>query len=1215
MKRKNNGVMLMKSKIFNGLTAVVTAFSILSCPVSAEFYMVPAEEYEKTEQNFTTIDISSVCNSWMSDDKANDEDYGWTNQGSGNDMSGFDLVGKHNLIGIDFDFVDKDKNDGKNCIVLRGQNNQGYPTQVTIPVNSTAAGVYFLHCAAWCTVNKANGWYTFEYEDGTESSVELIGGRDVADWWGKPETEYLRAAWTGPNGSTTEVSWSAFACENPQPGKKIKSITARTSGSDAYLMIAALTLTDTGPVFPEIEKNDADRSPDTTGWYRYRGQRAELVAGTPLDCSKFIESPAGKHGRVIVDNTGNFAFEDGTAVRFWGTNVCADAAFPFTNYDSEMLAQKIAQSGFNLVRFHIIDHYQNNVGGIFGIARTNGRGYNTVQSIQKLDPKMMDAFCYFLYQLKQRGIYYLIDTSSTAQKAFENDNIMDYRSVEQAGWRNGPGMFDEHLIELQIKQTSMILNWYNPYTECKIGDDDALAMLLLHNEFHFLGSSYLTGSEYYRSELRELLNNWLRERYTSTADLRSAWAQEGRKDLTDGESLEDGTVSVYSMREFSNDGNFSDKRISDTLQCYSEIVSKYYQRRIKAIRDEGFQVVISGTTDWQGALGGMLHTQGYCLANNTQFIDRHSYHNGNYDGSFAGPNIKIKAEQWRRPMLTQKGVGFLSQSLNAQTYGLPLTVSEWNETFTPVTHEGLAIMSAFSSMYNVNPFLFAFGGGYSTSWDGAFERNRYTNPTKAVSQIFQAAENPIMSTSFAAAAMMSLRNDVAQSDDGFYRRVTDNDANNPYYELEENLSWWKDKPGDKDYPLYYGEMMLVGRNGRMYDSVNYDPSKNNDDVLYKYKKTIEQGTPFISPNGQISSDRKNAIMKINTERTQVATGYISGRDIELDDVIINIDNEHGTVYASSTSYEPIWNADEVLITAEGQCWPEHYITVGDQLKLKDGVMLSDNTLVEQITGTITLKTREDVKVYMLTESGQEKGSVEVTRTPEGYASFKMSLEDQTPLYLIKKTGSGFKRTPNEHIVYEQIEREEMFDDMNGFTTEDTRKIERMVLQDYIYRSGKRTFSPEAPITRGDFSRLLTVSMLQKTEFEENYEDLEKTDLSYAYAGSMKARKIATAEDSESNRFRPGENLVFRDYAIYLAKSQTLHHVYDTTPKIEDRPKTTYKDIDLSDVEGVDLNDSEYCEALQKLIYWGYMEKSDIIGADDTVTRADAAIMLYDMLWE
>lgn len=1204
----------MKKKLFSGLTALLTAFSMLTGTVSAEFHMVSQEEYDKTEQHFTTIDISSACNSWMSDDKAGDDDYGWTNQGSANDMSSFNLVGKHNLKGIDFEFVDKDKNGGKNCIVLRGQNNPGYPVQVTIPVNSTAAGVYFLHNAAWCEANVVNGYYVFEYEDGTESTVDLVGSRDIFDWWGVHESIYTRSVWTGKNGSADQVSWDAFACENPQPGKVIKNITAKTSGMGAYIMIGAITLTDVGPILPKIETHDEDRSPDTTGWYRYRGQRAEMLEGTPLDCSKFIEAPAGKHGRVIVDDTGNFAFEDGTPARFWATNVVTDAAFPFTEYDAEMLAKKLAMNGFNLVRFHIIDHNISNRAGIFGIARTNGRGDSTIQSIQKLDSKMMNTFCYLLYQLKQNGIYYLIDTSSTAQKAFENDNIMEYTAVEQAGWRNGPGVFDEHLIELQIKQTSMILNWYNPYSKCKIGDDDALAMLLLHNEFAFLGALYLTGGDFYRKELRGLLCDWLKERYTSTEDLREAWAQDGKKDLTDGESLEDGTVNVYSLREFRSIGGFSDKRISDTMRCYNDIMAKYFQRRIQAIRDEGFNVVVSGMTDWQGGIGGMIHMQGYALANNTQFIDRHSYNNGNYDGSFDGTNIKLKADQWLRPMLTTKGVGFLSLLSNGQTYGKPLTVSEWNETFSPVTHEGLAIMSAFSTMYNFNPFLYAYGGGYSTSPDGAFERLRYTNPVSRFSFIFSSDENPIMATAFAAGAMMNLRSDVKQVDEGFYRRLTEQDINDPNYELDENLYWWRDKPGDSDYPLYYGELALIGRSGRMFDSLNYDPDNNNDDVLYRYKKTIEAGTPFISSNGQISSDRQNGIMKINTERTQVASGYISGQDIELDDVIVNIDNEHGTVYASSTSYEPIWNADEVLITAEGRCWGEDLVTVGDKLKLKDGVMLSDNTLVEQITGTITLKTKEPVEVYMLTESGREKGKVQVTRTPEGYASFKMSLGDQTPLYLIKKTGIGFKRTQNEHIEFKQIEREAMFDDMQDYSFEDTRKVERMVLQDYIYETGDRTFSPDKAITRGDFSKLLTVSMLQKTEFEENYEDLKKTDFSYAYAGSMKARGITTQEDNESNQFRPADNLTFRDYAIYLAKSQTLKHVYDTTPKIEDRPKTTWKDVDLSDVAGVDAADTEYCEALKKLIYWGCLTKDEISEPDAPVKRADAAITLYDILW-
>ena len=54
----------------------------------------------------------------------------------------------------------------------------------------------------------------------------------------------------------------------------------------------------------------------------------------PLDISYIFadEKPAGKHGFLQCKGD-NFYFEDGTLVRFWGTNLNAGACFPDKDYE------------------------------------------------------------------------------------------------------------------------------------------------------------------------------------------------------------------------------------------------------------------------------------------------------------------------------------------------------------------------------------------------------------------------------------------------------------------------------------------------------------------------------------------------------------------------------------------------------------------------------------------------------------------------------------------------------------------------------------------------------------------------------------------------------------------------------------------------------------------------------------------------------------------
>ena len=57
----------------------------------------------------------------------------------------------------------------------------------------------------------------------------------------------------------------------------------------------------------------------------------------PIDISFVFENekPAGKHGFLKVDGR-SFRFEDGTAVKFWGTNFNGAGCFPERDYAEKL---------------------------------------------------------------------------------------------------------------------------------------------------------------------------------------------------------------------------------------------------------------------------------------------------------------------------------------------------------------------------------------------------------------------------------------------------------------------------------------------------------------------------------------------------------------------------------------------------------------------------------------------------------------------------------------------------------------------------------------------------------------------------------------------------------------------------------------------------------------------------------------------------------------
>ena len=107
----------------------------------------------------------------------------------------------------------------------------------------------------------------------------------------------------------------------------------------------------------------------------------------PLDISFLFEDekPAGKHGFLKAEGD-RFVFEDGTPVRFWGTNLNGGACFPEKDY-APKLAKRIASYGCNMVRLHQLDS-EANIPNIYMCRRgprLNDTRHFDAESLDRLD--------------------------------------------------------------------------------------------------------------------------------------------------------------------------------------------------------------------------------------------------------------------------------------------------------------------------------------------------------------------------------------------------------------------------------------------------------------------------------------------------------------------------------------------------------------------------------------------------------------------------------------------------------------------------------------------------------------------------------------------------------------------------------------------------------------------------------------------------------------
>lgn len=228
----------------------------------------------------------------------------------------------------------------------------------------------------------------------------------------------------------------------------------------------------------------------------------------PLDISYLFESekPAGKHGFLTVQGD-RFVFEDGTPVRFWGTNLNSGACFPEKDY-APKLAQRLAAYGCNMVRLHQMDSewatpsiYQFKKG-------------KRLENTSTYDPESFDRLDYLLSCLKKEGIYVYLDML-TYRKFKEADGVRNSVALIN---RAAPYCFwDRRLIELQKEYCAVLWNHVNPYTGLAYKDDPMFVLSDAANEVCLFGCfGHRIEVEPYASEFREMYRAWCAENAPAT---------------------------------------------------------------------------------------------------------------------------------------------------------------------------------------------------------------------------------------------------------------------------------------------------------------------------------------------------------------------------------------------------------------------------------------------------------------------------------------------------------------------------------------------------------------------------------------------------------------------------------------------------------------------------------------------------------------------------
>ncbi len=534
--------------------------------------------------NFRPVAIRAACNTGFRDEVAGDKQGGWTDQGP-NDLRNIQ-PGTQTLRGIPFEILD---GNDRTCIVLRGKGRQDVAETATFPVNLTADVLYFLHACAWAgRPGSLVGSYTVAYADGTTVVVPLRNGNEIADWWKPGDLDACAVGWEGTNAESNSLALGIFPWVNPNPEKPIASVTARTTGTDANLMLVAVTAGDGTPSFPELPLDY--RFTDTTGWYPWRFDVENPNLGE-LDLSRLLDAPAGKHGFSAVGKHGGIVFADGTRGRFFGTNVGGARCCP-EKRQAEIWAERLAAHGVNLLRLHA---YDSRWGGIIDYSQGNSRS---------LDAAAMDRMDYFVAELKKRGIYVYFDLLDY-RSFLPGDEVRD-AAIMDTRWENsikGASIFNRRIIDLQKEFATQLLTHHNPYTGLRYVDEPALLIQEITNEnslFYLANPNLILPS--YTEELRGLWNQWLAKQFPSRNQLAAAWTNPaGFCALSADEDPAKGTVQFPTQHLYLRltDDNQDPLKASPRLNAMTrflyELEVAYYNEMTAHLRGLGLKCLITGT--------------------------------------------------------------------------------------------------------------------------------------------------------------------------------------------------------------------------------------------------------------------------------------------------------------------------------------------------------------------------------------------------------------------------------------------------------------------------------------------------------------------------------------------------------------------------------------------------------------------------------------------
>lgn len=443
----------------------------------------------------------------------------------------------------------------------------------------------------------------------------------------------------------------------------------------------------------------------------------------PVDISFVFkdEVPAGKHGFAKVDGE-NIRFEDGKLAKFWGVMFNGAACFPPHDV-AEQVAQRLAQTGINIVRLHQMDD-EWMAPNLYRL--TAGE---RVQNTRELCPACLERLDYLISCLKARGIYVCVDMT-TYRRFKPGDGVKDAELLHEGSRLYA--VYDPTMIELQKEFMEKFWNHMNPYTGLAYKDDPVFVMCDIINE----------NDTFINHNTRRWYN--LIPRYDQEfRDMFAAWLKENNIDY-----------DAYNCELFSKD--------EPMIQFRLHLMHKYCDEMYAYLRSLGVRIPLCGSN--YHTCYGVVKAQ-----ENMDFQDAHSYY---YDWHW-GAEEKLCAHKH----ITDTAVSPMAGPCCNRIHGKPFFITEWDMPFpNSYRAEGTLWYPSVACLQNwTGMTVHTYGYGHKMSKFDLLGKIASTNTIGGVPYregIFAVWNDPAQYGQFYHGALMFRRGDISPAKKVIGAKVT-----------------------------------------------------------------------------------------------------------------------------------------------------------------------------------------------------------------------------------------------------------------------------------------------------------------------------------------------------------------------------------------------------------------------------------------------------------